>query len=61
MGVSKPIKEPRTIVMLRNMFSIGNPRVGIIIIKTHIKLAYERSYIKRLSRESIRIISLLVN
>ncbi|PHN16242.1 hypothetical protein [Candidatus Tremblaya phenacola] len=62
MGESfRTIKETAPIVIYRDSFYIGTPRAGIIIIKTHIKLVYERSYIKRCSREGLRIDSLLVS
>lgn len=46
-------KELKAILILSTSHRIG--AVGIIIIKKYIKLAHERSYIKRTFRETLRI------
>ena len=44
------------ITILGRQNSLGHPRIGLTVAKKHVKRAHERNRIKRLTRESFRLL-----
>ena len=44
------------ITILGRLNALGHPRIGLTVAKKHVKRAHERNRIKRLTRESFRLL-----
>ncbi|AFP85614.1 ribonuclease P protein component [secondary endosymbiont of Heteropsylla cubana] len=48
------------IIILCRLNMLGYPRIGLTVAKKHVKYAHERNRIKRLTRESFRLVQHLL-